>query len=229
MDDVYVIIPHYEKWNLTHARLWELMKFSNKFIKEVLVVDDCSLDNQTRGGLNWWAELGVKTDFRVSSLVMEDNVGFLLASNAGIHEIVSRSNPDDVIILLSNDVQISEDFISQVTEILRQPNRMVGGVLYEHDTGWNTFDGVIYPYLEGWLLAMKSKDWETFGGFDERYTPSDFEDIDLSTTALKLGYDLVPLNHQGLKHLGGQSYGYTPKREARTKENREKFKKKWIK
>lgn len=233
MDNVYVIIPHYEKWNLTHARLWELMKFESKNITEVLVVDDGSMDNQTEGGLRWWAELSVKTGFKVSALSLEENVGFLLASNAGIRHILSKCSPDDVIILLSNDVQIMTEFIGQVTEILGQGNRIVGGVLYDTDTGWNKFStstgSKIYPYLEGWLLAMKASDWETFNGFDERFYPSDFEDVDLSTTALALGYELVPLNHSGLHHLGGQSYGYTPEREARTKENREKFMRKWIK
>lgn len=233
MANVYVIIPHYEKWNLTHARLWELMKFESKNITEVLVVDDGSMDNQTEGGLRWWAELSVKTGFKVSALSLEENVGFLLASNAGIRHILSKCSPDDVIILLSNDVQIMTEFIGQVTEILGHQNRIVGGVLYDTDTGWNKFStstgSKIYPYLEGWLLAMKASDWETFNGFDERFAPCIFEDVDLSTTALALGYELVPLNNPGLFHMSGGTITYNESRHELTRLNQEKFRKKWIK
>ena len=66
------------------------------------------------------------------------------------------------------------------------------------------------------------------GYFDDRYAVSDFEDVDLSTTAVSLGYNLVPLNNPGLVHLGGKSIGYSPEREARTRINQEKFEEKWI-
>ena len=70
---------------------------------------------------------------------------------------------------------------------------------------------------------------EKLNYFDERYVPHDFEDVDLSTTALSLGMELIPLNNPGLQHIGGQSIGYSPAREAITRTNLKKFGDKWIK
>jgi len=227
--NTYVIIPHYNNWQLTHNRLHELYKHCKDSVSEVIVVDDFSTDELTGGGLRWWAEFGVRYNFKVRALQMEENVGFLLASNFGIFDTVSKCNPDDIIILLSNDVEIRTDFVRQVTEKLGHGERaLIGGILYSHDTGWNKFGDKVYPYLEGWLLATRSMDWQTLGGFDIRFAPSDFEDVDLSTLALKYEYELVALNNPGLHHIGGQSYGYTEERRKRTETNRKKFEEKWI-
>lgn len=229
MPNVYVIIPHYNKWDLTHPRLWELYKHSKEHITEVLVVDDCSNDDMTEGGLRWWASMSVKQDFRVRAIRTESNLHFLRASNFGIDDILKKSEPEDIIILLSNDVLVLRDFVGQVKDILSHPKKLVGGVLLSKDTGWNKFGDKVFPYLEGWLLAATAEGWkELGGGFDTRYKFSDFEDVDLSTTALSLGYELVPLNNPALNHLGGMSIGYNPEREARTKANRKKFERKWI-
>ena len=224
----YIVIPHYNKWELTHARLWEIYKYCKNSVEEVLVVDNGSTDEMTNGGMKWWADFSVRTGFKVRGLRTEENIGFLLASNLGMSDTVSKCGLDDVVILLSNDVEVRTDFVKQILEVLEREHRLVGGVLYSHDTGWNQFGDEIYPYLEGWMLAMRSKDWTFLGGFDTRYSPSDYEDVDLSTTArIKYGYELVPLNNPGIHHIGGQSYGYTEERRKRTENNKKKFSEKW--
>ncbi len=226
---VHIVIPHYNNWALTHQRLFELMKLCGTKLSTVLVVDDCSVDDMTEGGLRWWAGLRTKTGFPVEALVLNENVNFTKSSNIGLKYITDKCSPNDIVILLSNDVKIMTDFIGHLTEILRQPKTLCGGVLYTHDTGWNTFDGKTFPYLEGWLLATTAESWKDLGYFDERYSPSDFEDVDLSTFAGSMGYALVPLNSQGLEHMAGQSIKYGAEREARTKINQAKFREKWIK
>lgn len=228
MTKVHVVIPHWNHWNLTHSRLWEIYKHEKDTVSTVLVVDDCSTDTMTEDGLKWWADFRVKNNFNVECLQLENNVGFLLASNAGLEYTVDKCDPDDIVVLLSNDVQIMTPFASQMTEILSQPKKMVGGILYTHDTGWNRFGDKVYPYLEGWLMALTANSWKTFGYLDERYVPNDFEDVDTSTLALSLGYELVPLNNPGLHHMGAQSIGYNEKRQKLTETNRKKFEDKWI-
>lgn len=229
MEDVYVVIPHYNNWTLTHSRLWELFKLEKSNIKKVVVVDDGSTDSETEGGCRFWAEFRVRQGFDVEALVNPQNQGFIKASNLGISYVTSISNSDDIIILLSNDVRIHAPFISQIVDILSKSKKvLVGGKLYVADTGWNRFGDRIFHYLEGWLLATTSGGWKELGSFDERFCPHDYEDIDLSTKALDMGYALVSLENPFLVHMGGQSIGYSNERYNHTIANRMKFEEKWI-
>lgn len=225
-----VIIPHYNRWDLTHARIWELYKHEKDNIKYVLIINNGSTDSQTGGGLRWWADFRVKTDFDVRVVNIEENVGFLRACNVGLDFVKSEEDElDTPVVLLSNDVIIYGKFLDQIINTVSNVKSLVGGILYTQDTGWNSFGSQVFSYIEGWLLATTLQNWvELGGGFDERFIPNDFEDIDLSTTALSLGYELIPLNNINLKHLGGQTISYGEEREQITKTNREKFRKKWI-
>lgn len=228
--NTYIIIPHYNRYDLLQKRLWELYKHCKDDITQVLVVDDASNDEMTEGGLRWWAQFRTKTGFNVTSIRLPENIHFLRTCNFGIrHLMLGGVHDNDIIILLSNDVEIRNNFVGQITHIIGQnPKSLVGGVLLSHNTGWNEFNGKLFPYIEGWLLAMNKEGWSAAGiGFDERFSPCDYEDVDLSTAMLEIGYELVPLNNPGLHHLGGQTIGYNPEREKQTLINKEKFEKKW--
>jgi hypothetical protein len=135
----------------------------------------------------------------------------------------------DIVKLISNDVRISDYMV--LNKVVCALNKaavptLVGNRLLDVDTGWNTFDGVTYPYLEGWFLAFKKSEWMSLGGFDERYIPFDFEDIDISTTYLSNGGKLVNIDAD-MQHLGAQTYRYSMERERQTKKNQKKFQEKW--
>lgn len=226
---IHIVIPVYNNYHLTNNILWSLYKQEKSNISTVLVVNDCSSDPEVVSGLKWWESHGI---LPIRSIHNKENMGFLKSSNLGIETISNFSStaPDDIIILLSNDVRVEGKFLQSLKETIReQPFSLVGGVLYLNDTGWNNFDGVIFPYLEGWLLAATQGTWKELGGFDERYCPSDFEDVDISTRASSLGYALIPLNNPVLTHIGGQSIKYGEKRLAVTHLNKKKFGEKWVK
>jgi len=230
MNKAIIIIPHYNRWDLTHARIWELYKHEKENIKYILVIDNGSTDSQTKGGLNWWADFRLNTGFDIRAHHIEKNIGFLKACNVGL-DYMKDEEPNTPIVLLSNDVIIRGKFIEQIQSVLENYDKaLIGGVIYIQDTGWNTFEEKTYPYLEGWLLSTTLKNWiELGGGFDTRYAPHIFEDIDLSTTAISLGYELFPLNNINLHHLAGQTITYNPERDELTKINQQKFFEKWNK
>lgn len=218
-----IIIPFFNKWNLTHARMMELYKHAPTDV-EIVLVDDASTDEDCAGGVAWWQKRVNKHTIRYYK--NETNLGFGGSMNKGAK--IAIKNGADAIVLLSNDVVISGDFVTEIVTILNQDNSVfIGGQLLDIDTGWNKIGNRVFPYLNGWLLACSSETWLDIGGFDERYKPYDFEDVDISTTAIQKGHKLVELKNQCFRHIGGQTAGYNEARVNITKANREKFIEKW--
>jgi GT2 family glycosyltransferase len=216
---------------MLHNLLWQLNRKEKENITSVLVVNDCSNDDgETENGLKWWSESKVGLPVRVLNL--PENIQFLRCANAGMKYVCDVNYPShdgDILILLSNDVLVNGKFISQICDIIDgNSSSLIGGILYSHDTGWNKFGEKLFSYLEGWLLATTVQNWKMLDYFDERYTPCDFEDVDLSTKASNLGMELVPLNNVGLVHKGAATIGYNETRLANTKKNQKLFEEKWI-
>ena len=231
MCNVHIVIPVYNNWAMCHELLWKLQKIEAKNISSIHLINDCSTDDEVVGGLKWWAS-SYGSKFPIYFINNSENMGFLQTSNYGMQMVagLDSTKDTDIIVLLSTDVNISYPFIQQIKDLIEyNPESLVGGVLYSHDTGWNKFGSRLFPYLEGWLLAAQVKTWDFLEYFDEQFSPCDYEDLDLSTKAIEAGRHLAPLNNPGIFHLGGKSIGYSPVREARTRINQEKFKNKWIK
>lgn len=219
---VSVIIPFYNHYNLVHQVLFDLYSFCRESIDEIILVNDGSGDREVYDGIDWWKSAKM---LPIKVLDMEENVGFLRASNAGL-----RKAKGSLKVLISNDVLIKEDIITKILDMTDKngPLTLVGCRYYQGSTGWNEFNGKIFPYLEGWLLASTREGWEELGGgFDERFSPNDYEDVDLSTTAISKDFVLFELQDAKVTHIGAQSIGYSSSRQALTERNREKFKEKW--
>ena len=217
MSSISIVIPCFNKWELTHSLLFDIYNF-NRSVDEVLVVDNGSTDIAVQQGLQWWQENKM---LPIQVLSIKDNVGFLLASNQGIKE--SRG---EIILLLSNDVRILRPILDEIRQKL-VGKIILGGRLLDFPTGWNNFKNKLCQYLEGYLLVFTKNVWQELGGFDERYAPSDMEDIDFSTAAIEKGYILETLDSDKIIHLGGQTIGFSDERAKITTINREKFRQKW--
>ena len=218
-----IVIPIYNNWSLTHQLLLDIFKMFPQDV-EVVVADDCSTQWEVESGLEWWKNHMLHE--RLNVVRQETNVGFLKNANSG----VSNTN-GNIVILLNNDIRIHENPIPKIEaalEVYADVPVLMGTSLQNRDTGWNRFGDKIFPYLEGWFLVFRKSDWNRFGGFDTRYAPYDFEDVDLSTKYLEVGGNLFELNLNA-EHLSGQSIGYSIERQRQTKINQNKFEEKWIK
>jgi len=220
-----IILLTYNKWNLTHARMWELYQYS-PIDTEIIILDNASTDDDVASGARFWAkEMNLKQDIRY--IRTQKNLGF-----GGGHNYGASKATGDFVILLSNDVKISGDFISQINVVLEEsPVSLVGGRLIDWASGWNSFrkdkETFIIPYLEGWMLACRREVWEDLGGFDPIYGLGDVDDICLSYTATQKKIKLISLNSSFLDHVGAGTFGYSKEREKRTIRNRERFARKW--
>jgi len=217
--NVSVIIPTFNKWNLTVSRLMELSHYCSD-IYEVVLIDDASTEPFTQ--LSLWEE---RSPWKLQYSRNKMNFGFGLSMNLG-----ASLATGDVFVFLSNDVEVKKDF---VPEIRRQIDMhdcpiLMGAEVLTRNTGWNTIDDLVVPYPHGWFIACHRDVWEVLGGFDyETYGLSDFDDIDLGLTAIDNNIMLVQLENQSLRHLVARSFGYNPERLARTKSNQKKFIQKW--
>lgn len=216
------VIPNYNRYDLVHQCLYDIYQHCMP-VHEVIIVNDGCTQSESFTGLEWWKTTQM---LPVKVLNLDINVGFLKASNAGMKKATG-----DIICLLSNDVRVRGDIVQRIEHILKNtPISLVGGRLLDYDTGWNNFDGEIFPYIEGWLLAMTKFGWENILYFDEDFSPNDFEDVDLSTKMLRIVEGkLLALPEDITFHMGAQSIGFNPEREALTIKNKEKFRAKWVK
>ena len=219
---VSIILLTHNHWELTHARLWEIYSRLED-VYEVILVDDNSTDVEVAGGISWWLD-DMKLPYKLRYIRNNKNMPFGYSMNKG-----ATAADGDVYVFICNDVQITGNFIPQILGVLAEDDRvLIGNRLLDYDTGWNTFNGVVYPYLEGYMLACTANIWDEIGGFDYKtFNPMDVEDIDLSTTALSKNIRLHSLDSSKMKHLVAQTYGYTPERLEITKRNKEKFRLKW--
>jgi len=216
---VSIVIPYYNRWDLVHQLLYDIFKTCHDDVGEVLCVNDGSTEQD---GCSFWGK-GNLIPF--TSIRIAKNMGFIAASNLGM----SQAN-GDIKILISSDVRIYRPFIKDVISILDDnPKTVVGNMLRNYDTGWNKFGDQLFPYIEGWFIAVTAEAWDDIGRFDTRFMPNDYEDVDFSTSATSKGYSLVSLKNDGIVHIGAQTIGYNEQRMALTRENRDKFGEKWLK
>jgi len=213
-----IVIPAYGRWDLLHVLLYDLYK-NCSLIEEVIIVNDLPEDKDTRNGLAWWKSTNM---LPIEVIETPENLGFLRSANLGL-----KSAVEDTVILISTDVRVHKDIVEYMK--LSQPQYIVGGRLLDWDTGWNAIGDRVFPYLEGWILGASKEAWQTLGYFDEQYAPNDYEDIDLSTTAITLDCHLTTFPDGYVSHIGAQSISYGDEREKGTKINKEKFGKKWAK
>lgn len=225
-----VVVPMYNRWDLTHARLYELYQFVSDGIEIILIDDASPEENEIKSGIAWWQKQVKKHPIHYYR--NKENLGFGGSLNVGAR-IAFEKTKAEAVALLSNDVIVRGDFISPIKKMLEEkPNSLIGGRIVYWDSGWNTFnfDGKLttIPYCEGWLLACTKDAWKEIGGFDLLYSPYDMEDIDLSLTATRKGYELIALNSPYLKHISGATIvDVNPNRMAISERNKQRFYEKW--
>lgn len=145
------------------------------------------------------------------------NEGFGPANNSG-----AKAAKYDLLLFTQPDVTcLSRETYDKLT--LVEEGALYGARLIDWNSGWNF--GI--PYLEGWFLACKKTTWNLLGGFDPQYVPADFEDVDLSKTAVEKNIPLRTLPF-GVKHehMGG-SWSQFSNREEVTRRNQKLFVDKW--
>jgi N-acetylglucosaminyl-diphospho-decaprenol L-rhamnosyltransferase len=216
-----IITPVFNRSDLTVEFIRAVAPLLGEY-DELIIIDNASTDN---------TETAVKMlslNYPKSNIIYhknDTNVGFGNGNNVGVS--ISRG---ENLIFISNDVNVYGDFIRPIQMYLREhPNDAVGARCITFETGWNNIwnEIALIPYLEGWNIALKKRNFEMVGGFDPNIF-IDYEDIMLSFQLHMAGIGLAQLALPIFHPMPGSSFkGLSEERIKYTMRSIEYFGNKW--
>jgi GT2 family glycosyltransferase/radical SAM superfamily enzyme YgiQ (UPF0313 family)/tetratricopeptide (TPR) repeat protein len=235
--DVSIVIPVFNKAELTKQCLTKLAEVTTGSEYEVIVVDNHSTDD-TPDFLR-----GLTGDIQV--IRNEENLGFAKACNQG-----ARAARGKYLLFLNNDTIPLENWLAPLMEELQRNSRaaVVGSkLLYENGTIQHAgvaFSRVWFtPYhlysgfpadapcvnsrrefqsITAACMLVRREVFEAVGGFDEGYR-NGFEDVDLCLKIREQGWQLIYRPDSVLHHLESQ----TPGRKAHDRDNAKRLIERW--
>lgn len=219
-----LVVPVHGRVDLTSRFLASLADNEPSVPYEVVVVDDASPD----GGATA-AHLAACGGIRV--LTNDTNLGYLRSVNRG-----AAAAAADVIVLLNNDIEVRPGWLEALLDELSDPTvgavgaRMLapdgtigeaGAVMFADGTGHQFARGTDgenfraqYPrdvdYCSAACLAVRRELWDDIGGYDERFAPAYYEDVDLCFALRERGYRVRYRPDAVIVHDEGGTHGTDP-------------------
>jgi len=238
--EVSIIIPVYNKFQYTINCLRSISE-KTKERYEVVVVDDASTDKTVSLLINIPNLLVIRND---------ENMGFVESCNKG-----AQSGKGKYLLFLNNDTVVTENWLPTLVEVMKKEGsgavgsklvypdgtlQEAGGIIWNDAKGWNygRGDNPLKPeynfvrevdYCSGAALLVRRDLFERTGGFDPRFKPGYYEDVDLCFSIRALGYKIEYQPESVVIHFEGITSGTDPlagmKKSQET--NRIKFLSKW--
>ena len=238
-----IVIPVHNQLDATIRCLESIFAHTHGIDFEIVLVDDAS-DHYVNHELSRVPHLNLVT--------LTTNVGYLLATTRGV-----EASRGEFVVLLNNDTEVKAGWLTALIETFADSSvGAVGAKLllpndHTQEAGaivWNdgnarhfgrgysaTHPEVSYArnvdYCSAACLALRRSTWDDIGGFDKRFKPAYYEDVDLcfAIQAHGLAVRFQPaaevIHHEGTSH--GQDVEIGTKRYQEI--NRETFRAKWEK
>jgi GT2 family glycosyltransferase len=238
-----IIIPVYNKAGFTFQCLRSLFKQIDLATTEVIVVNNASTDETPL----------LLAHFKESLRVLKNtqNLGFVDACNKG-----ASAAKGDYLLFLNNDTVVLDNWLQSLVETLERDDSVgaVGSLFLYPDRKvqeagsivWKTGEALHYgwggsaddprfrfarevDYCSGASLLIRKTVFEQLGGFDRRFAPAYYEDVDLCMGVRSLGYRVVYQPASRIIHYEGATAGRDVHRGVKNFQllNREKFYEKW--
>jgi GT2 family glycosyltransferase len=238
-----IIIPVFNKAAFTFQCLQSLLQEIDFGENEVIVVDNASSD-ETEVVLAHFGNV-------VRTIRNQENRGFVDASNQG-----AAAARGEYLLFLNNDTQVLPGWLQGLVETIAT-NPAIGAVgsmfLYPdgsiqeagaivwkngeaHHYGWGgspddprfNFAREV-DYCSAASLLIKREIFERLGGFDRRFAPAYYEDIDLCFGVRSLGYKVIYQPASRLIHFEGTTAGSDTTKGFKQYQiiNRRRFVEKW--
>ena len=232
-----IVIPVFNKLELTRQCLTTLASATTMPEYEVIVVDNASTD----GTAEFLAALGGD----VQVIRNQENHGFAIACNQG-----AKAARGEFLLFLNNDTIPTEGWLNAlVDEVERHPDVAVVGSKLLYEDGTIQHAGVAFsriwfsPYhiyrgfpaaapvvnrrrefqcVTAACMLVRREVFECVGGFDDGYR-NGFEDVDLCLKIGERGWKIVYQPNSVVYHLESQ----TPGRKAHERENSKRLLARW--
>lgn len=239
VNKVSIVILTYNQLDYTKVCLNSIRKYNSKGSYEIIIVDN----NSTDGTVEWLKE---QSDIKL--ILNDKNKGFPAGCNQGI-EIAEKDND---IFLLNNDTVIMPNSILNLRMALYSDENVgatgavSNSVSYYQQIGehFEDFDEYLKyasknnivnekryerrSKLVGFAMLIRRKVLDKIGILDERFTPGNFEDDDLSFRIIKSNYKLILCRDSYIHHFGSVSFRQDAnKYNELLQTNRNKFNNKW--
>lgn len=239
-----IIIPVFNKAAFTFQCIESLTEEIDFSEVEVIVVDNASTD-ETNNVLAHFQNV-------VHAVRNEENRGFVDACNQGA--AVARGK---YLVFLNNDTVVLPGWLNGLTKTIAAnpangavgsmflyPNGSIqeaGGIVWRngeaHHYGWGSspddpqfnFAREV-DYCSAASLLVRCEIFERLGGFDRRFAPAYYEDVDLCFGVRSLGYKVVYQPLSRVVHFEGVTAGSDTTKGIKRFQivNREKFVEKWL-
>jgi GT2 family glycosyltransferase len=245
---ISIIIPCHNGVSFTEACLSAVhATLPPSFRGELIVIDDASSD-ATAGRLKHWA----KQEPRLRVLRNRTNLGFLRSCNRA-----AKTAKGEVLVFLNNDTVAWPNWLTALLRVFQTyPDAgAVGGKLVLPDgtlqeagsivfndgsaanfgRGEKALDAPLYNYVRevdycsGALLATPRELFNQLGGFDARYSPAYYEDVDYCFRVRSKGRRVYYQPASIVTHHEGASCGTDTSRGIKRYQvlNRAKFVRRW--
>jgi len=241
--DVSIIIPIYGELHFVLGCLDSLAQHRSRFSVEIIVFDDASPQESETWRLeaiSW-----------IRYLRRRQNGGFGNACNEGVKAARGR-----FVALLNSDVRVAADWLDELIgsfELFPQAG-LVGSKLFNADGSLQEAGGILWQdgtasnygrdqdpnhprycfarqvdYVSGAAIAVPIQVWRDLDGFDPRYRPAYYEDVDLAFRLRDRGLEVwfQPLSR--VIHYEGKTHGrdVTKGGKAHQIANMDRFRERW--
>lgn len=234
-----IVILTYNQLEYTKVCINSIRNYNDNDNYEIIIVDN----NSTDGTAEW-----IKKQEGIKYILNEENKGFPAGCNQGI-KIAEKGND---IFLLNNDTVIMPNSIFNLRMGLYS-NEKVGATgavsnsisYYQQiNQQYNDFDEYMDFALKnnipkessyeeriklvGFAMFIKRKVLDKVGLLDERFTPGNYEDDDISLRMIAEGYKLLLCRDAYIHHFGSVSFKRGSKKHRELlRINSNKFREKW--
>ena len=208
---VSIVLTAFNEWKYTYECLKSILCTKTAIEYEVVVGDNASTD-ETKD-IEQYVE-------NVTTIHYKENIGYLRNCNE-----TTRMAKGKYIVLLSNDVKIISDYwMDRWMEMFERESSIgvVGGSTYDWELTDLKYGGRVtcsdekinlisndrlngicdVGYVSPACICFRADVWREIGGYDERYIPAWWEDLDLYCSMRKLGYKVILDAETSYVHYG---------------------------